>query len=67
MISAAVIAVLARDEELSVCGPVLRYSPVLTDDDLLQIIRDAGFVPARRDSHYNVLEQYPVAPGEGDA
>ena len=30
---------LARDPELSVAGPVLQYSPVLTDDDLLDIVR----------------------------
>lgn len=29
---------LARDLELSVSGPVLRFSPLLTDDDLLSII-----------------------------
>lgn len=31
---------LARDLELQVSGPVLRHSPVLTDEDLLHIIRD---------------------------
>lgn len=36
---AEVINRLARDEELVVCGPVLEYSPVLTDDDLLDIIQ----------------------------
>jgi uncharacterized protein (DUF2336 family) len=30
---------LARDTELAVAGPVLQYSPVLTDDDLLDIVR----------------------------
>ena len=30
---------LARDPELAVAGPVLQYSPVLTDDDLLDIVR----------------------------
>jgi uncharacterized protein (DUF2336 family) len=35
----AVIQTLARDLEESVCGPVLRNSPVLTDEDLLEIIR----------------------------
>jgi uncharacterized protein (DUF2336 family) len=30
---------LARDPELSVAGPVLQYSPVLTDEDLLDIVR----------------------------
>lgn len=33
-----VIQQLARDLELSVSGPVLRHSPLLTDDDLLSII-----------------------------
>ncbi len=35
---AMVINLLARDVELSVCGPVLRNSPILTDEDLLEII-----------------------------
>ncbi|MGB8839928.1 MAG: DUF2336 domain-containing protein [Aliidongia sp.] len=30
---------LARDAQLSVAGPVLQYSPVLTDEDLLDIVR----------------------------
>ena len=34
----SVILRLARDAELSVCQPVLEFSPVLTDDDLLDII-----------------------------
>lgn len=29
---------LARDVELAVCAPVLEYSPLLSDDDLLEII-----------------------------
>ena len=29
---------LARDAELAVSGPVLRFSPALTDEDLLQVI-----------------------------
>ena len=33
-----VIGRLARDVELVVAGPVLEYSPVLTDEDLLEII-----------------------------
>ncbi len=33
-----VITQLARDIELKVAGPVLRDSPILTDDDLLEII-----------------------------
>jgi len=34
----AVIRKLASDAELVVSGPVLQYSPVLTEDDLLEII-----------------------------
>lgn len=34
----AVINALARDVELQVCGPVLRHSPILTEEDLLDII-----------------------------
>jgi uncharacterized protein (DUF2336 family) len=30
---------LARDVEITVCGPILRFSPLLTDDHLLEIIR----------------------------
>lgn len=33
-----VIRRLARDAELAVSGPVLQYSPVLADDDLIEII-----------------------------
>ncbi len=33
-----VIRRLARDAELIVCSPVLEFSPVLTDEDLLEII-----------------------------
>jgi uncharacterized protein (DUF2336 family) len=29
---------LARDAEILVCGPVLQYSPLLSDDDLLEIV-----------------------------
>src|SRR5579859_4404105 len=36
---AGLIQRLARDPELAVAGPVLQYSPVLTDDDLLDIVR----------------------------
>ncbi|CAK0754891.1 DUF2336 domain-containing protein [uncultured Gammaproteobacteria bacterium] len=34
----SVISTLARDIELNVSGPVLRHSPILTDEDLLEII-----------------------------
>jgi uncharacterized protein (DUF2336 family) len=48
------ILALTRDVELAVCGPVLRFSPVLTDDDLLAIIaappaRGARKAVAQRD------------------
>ena len=33
-----IIKGLALDDELVVSGPVLEFSPVLTDDDLLEII-----------------------------
>jgi uncharacterized protein (DUF2336 family) len=36
---ASVIRALAEDDELSVCAPVLEFSPVLTDDDLIEIIQ----------------------------
>jgi uncharacterized protein (DUF2336 family) len=36
-----VINRLARDSELTVAAPVLEYSPVLTDDDLLDIIQSS--------------------------
>ena len=45
---AGVISILARDDELAVCGPVLRYSPVLTDADLLAIIRSTTVQGALR-------------------
>ncbi|HVJ52775.1 MAG TPA: DUF2336 domain-containing protein [Aliidongia sp.] len=36
---AGIVQRLARDPELTVAGPVLQYSPVLTDQDLLDIVR----------------------------
>ena len=36
---ADIIGKLARDTDIEVAGPVLRSSPVLTDEDLLEIIR----------------------------
>jgi cyclic dehypoxanthinyl futalosine synthase len=32
-----------------------------TIDDVMTIIRRAGFIPARRDSHYNILETFPAS------
>ena len=36
---AELVGRLARDAEILVCGPVLEYSPLLTDGDLLDVIR----------------------------
>ncbi len=33
-----VVQALARDTEISVCGPILRYSPLLSDADLIELI-----------------------------
>lgn len=43
-IPAEIVAGLARDAELAVASPVLRFSPLLTDEDLLDII--AGDPPS---------------------
>ncbi|NIY74577.1 DUF2336 domain-containing protein [Thalassospira sp. HF15] len=49
-----IIQQLARDTESVVCGPILQYSPVLTEDDLLEIIEGSSgrgalsFVSRRR-------------------
>lgn len=37
-----VICALARDGEIAVARPVLEFSPLLTDDDLLEIIRGSA-------------------------
>jgi uncharacterized protein (DUF2336 family) len=50
-----IIQQLARDAESVVCGPVLQYSPVLNEEDLLEIIEGSSgrsalsFVSRRRD------------------
>ncbi|HEV2678361.1 MAG TPA: DUF2336 domain-containing protein [Aliidongia sp.] len=36
---AEIVQLLARDAELSVAGPLLQYSPLLTDEDLLDLVR----------------------------
>ena len=41
-----VIRTLAADSEIVVAGPVLQFSPVLTDEDLLEIIRNAPIAGA---------------------
>jgi len=50
-----IIKILARDIEIEVSGPVLEFSPVLSDDDLIEIIErgpaDGGIAAiARRDT-----------------
>lgn len=37
-----IIQRLARDVEQAVCAPILEFSPLLTDDDLLEIIDSSG-------------------------
>jgi uncharacterized protein (DUF2336 family) len=39
---------LARDTVIEVAGPVLRFSPVLSDDDLMAIIAECGWGPKLR-------------------
>lgn len=58
----ALINALARDVELSVCAPVLQHSPILTEEDLLDIIMNgpvAGALSAiawRRDVSPSVAD-----------
>ncbi len=65
---ANVVQRLARDPELSVAGPVLQYSPVLTERDLLDIVRQlpipgaAAAIARRQRLSPNVAE----AIGAGD-
>ena len=42
----AVINRLARDVNIDVAGPILRFSPVLSDDDLVAIVRAGATSPA---------------------
>jgi uncharacterized protein (DUF2336 family) len=41
-----IIQRLARDVELVVCAPVLEFSPLLTDEDLLEVIESTGVAGA---------------------
>jgi uncharacterized protein (DUF2336 family) len=43
-----IVQFLARDTELSVSGPLLRYSPLLTDEDLLDLVRQMPIPGAMR-------------------
>lgn len=58
-----VIRRLAHDSELTVAGPVLEFSPVLTDEDLLEIIR-SNPVPGALSA---ISRRQPVAAPVADA
>jgi uncharacterized protein (DUF2336 family) len=60
---ARVVQELARDLELSVSGPVLRSSPILTDEDLLAIIQAAPM----DDRLVAIAERAGVSAGVSDA
>ncbi|HOV03324.1 MAG TPA: DUF2336 domain-containing protein [Kaistiaceae bacterium] len=49
---------LARDESVDVSAPVLEYSPLLTDEDLISIITDYIHSPALK----AVAKRRPVSP-----
>ncbi len=68
---AEVIRNLARDAELVVSAPILEYSPVLTTDDLLEIIgsdpvHGALFAVSRRRNIDNSLSDAIVRTGNTD-
>lgn len=58
-----IAAGLARDPERRVAAPVLRYSPVLTDDDLVDIVEDgaADWAHQAIASRENVSERVSAA------
>lgn len=67
-----VIKRLARDSELVVAGPILENSPVLTDDDLVEIIsespvRGALVAIARRDRLAGVVADAVAKAGDVEA
>ena len=67
----ALILQLAHDTALSVCGPVVRVSPLLTDEDLLVLLANpphpavASVVASRPDLGYDVADA--VAAGADGA
>lgn len=68
----SVIRMLAHDAELSVAQPVLEFSPVLSDDDLLSIIRSGPIQGAlaaisRRDGVGAGLSEAIVQSGDEEA
>lgn len=67
-----IVEQLARDRELAVCGPLLEYSPVLSDTLLLDIIRSGpaqGALAAisRRDGVAEAVADAIVDSGDGRA
>jgi uncharacterized protein (DUF2336 family) len=58
-----VINRLARDVEIDVAGPILRFSPVLSDDDLISIVRAGAASPALT----AISHRAGVASGVADA
>lgn len=58
-----VILDLARDSEIMVSAPVLQFSPVLTDDDLLSIVRSG----AVQDAIAAISKRKNVTAGVADA
>jgi uncharacterized protein (DUF2336 family) len=57
------ILALSRDMELVVCGPVLRFSPLLTDDDLLVIVA----APLARGARKAIAQRDGLAADLADA
>ncbi len=63
---------LARDAELIVAAPVLEYSPLLSDDDLLEIVasqpvQGAMSAISRRESVSTTVSDAVAASGDADA
>jgi uncharacterized protein (DUF2336 family) len=62
-----VIRALARDSEIVVAGPVLRFSPLLADEDLLEIIHGAPIAGALEAIARRVAVAGPVVDAIGDS
>lgn len=61
-VPAEIINQLARDVELSVCAPVLEHSPILTEDDLVEIMQ-AGPV---RGAYSAIARRHGLGPRASD-
>jgi uncharacterized protein (DUF2336 family) len=69
---AEIVHLLADDPEIEVAGPILRFSPMLSDEDLLAIIEGSGTTPrlkaiARRSGLASDLTDRIVAAGDAAA